>query len=77
MKTFEQILKEKLGLFCLDNYLEDVSVKSITEATQIYTEQEIKKHLAIAAEQADVDSLDYDNHVVDKHSITSIKIELT
>lgn len=50
------------------------------EACELYTTQEVKKHLAIAANEAEI-KLEYQNyHIsdwVDKESITSIKIELT
>lgn len=90
MKTFGQICKEEL-----EKIIEGKSTLSTNNKTfysccaEIYTLQEVKKHLSIAAEKATLSingnegkqltyiTDDGEHFEVYKESITSIKIELT
>lgn len=68
MKTAEEILR-KIG--------NGVISKSIAmEAMKAYAEQEVKKHLQIAADNCRIDKA-YRLDEADKSSITGITIELT
>ena len=74
MKTAEELLIKFYGTDDSRSYDKDV-VRIMKE----YAEQEVKKHLEIAANEADViyRGHSFGDYIVDKESITSIQIELT
>ena len=77
MKTAEEVLKE---IGCISDFTSNdkpiYSTENALKAMRIYAEQEIEKHLEIAANES-YTKYKYGYVVVDEESITGIKIELT
>lgn len=77
MKTVEEVLAQAYDLILKKGSDKHDDVDPILAgAMMAYAEQEVKKHLEIAAKEA-YTKHEYGYDVVDEESITGIKIELT